>query len=163
MANPESEGRILAYRGSRLWSANIWGATVAGICGGILMLAVCVIGIVLKPSPRIVMLLGGWIVTLGLSGLALFPGNMIASFPYEVVIEKGRGVYVRAPLRNLFIPFEDIEEIRRGVVERYVIRLRRRHRLLREIVIHRFYGSQAPLLADAVGEEVRKMAASRGK
>ncbi len=90
-----------------------------------------------------------------LTAFAWFPGNAIASFPYEVVVEKRRGLHIRAPFKELYIPIDNIQDVRSSSLRGFVVRLKRRHRLLTQIVIHRFFGREGKPLADTIREEIR--------
>jgi hypothetical protein len=152
------EDQGLTFKGSRFWTSNVWGAAVAGIGGGILMSAVTVIVLSGTPSPKVMLLMGGWELILVLTGMASFPGNAIARFPYEVVIEKGKGLRIRAPFKELYIPIQDVRDVSPGLLRGFVVHLKHRHRLLTQIVIHRFFGSQGEPLADAIRKEIQRYA-----
>jgi hypothetical protein len=147
---------VRSFKSSRWWSFNIWGATVAGFGTGMLVSTLDVIGAVNstpKSEPlRIALVICGLVM---LAVLAYFPGNAIARHPYEVVIEKGKGLRVYAPFKKLYIPIENIRDVGFSG-EGSVVRLKRRHWLLKVIVIHRFFGSQGPPLADAIREEIQR-------
>jgi hypothetical protein len=87
--------------------------------------------------------------------LAYFPGNAIARYPYEVIIEKGKGLLVCAAFRKLYIPIQDLRDVGFSG-EGSVVRLKRRYRMLAVIVIHKFFGSQGQPLADAIREEIQR-------
>ena len=131
---------------------------MAGIGGGILMSAVAIIVLSGTPSPKVMLLMGGWILILVITVMASFPGNAIARFPYEVVIEKGKGLRIRAPFKELYIPIQDIRDVSPSFFRGFVVRLKHRHRLLTQIVIHRLFGSQGQPLADAIREEIQRYA-----
>jgi hypothetical protein len=154
------EDQVLAFKGSRYWTSNVWGAAVAGIGGGALMSVVAIIVLSGAPSPKVTLFIGGWVLILLLAVLASFPGNAIARFPYEVVVEKGKGLRIRAPLKELYIPIQDVRDVRTSFLQGFVVRLKQRHRLLTQIVIHRLFGSRGEPLADAIREEIERCASS---
>jgi hypothetical protein len=101
------------------------------------------------------------------SGLALvlvasvvcfIPGNLIAAYPCSVLLEEGRGLELRAPFKKLYIPAEDLREVRRAssLQPGYIVCLRRRNRLLKSFLIPSYFGDQAESLAEAIREEIRK-------
>ena len=149
---------VRSFKSSRWWSFNIWGATVAGFGTGVLVSTLDVIGAVNgapKSEPlRIALVIWGIVM---LAVLAYFPGNAIARHPYEVVIEKGKGLRVYAPFKKLYIPIEDIRDVGFSA-EGSLVRLKRRRWMLTVFIIHRLFGSQGPPLADAIQEEIKRYA-----
>jgi hypothetical protein len=159
MTEAQSNGdQVLAFKGSRYWTSSVWGAVVAGIGGGVLMSAVAIIVLSGAPSPRVILFMGAWLLILLLTMLASFPGNAIARFPYEVVIEKGKGLRVHAPFKEVYIPIRDLRDVTPGFLRGFVVRLKHRQRLLTQFVIHGFFGSQGQPLADAIREEIQRSA-----
>jgi len=139
----------------------MWGATIAGVGGGTLVSTLNVIGAWRNvtgawgnESLKIALFIWGLLL---LTVLAYFPGNAIAGYPYEVVIEKGKGLRVYAPFKKLYIPIQDLQDVGFSG-EGTVVRLKHRRRMLTVIVIHKFFGSQAQPLADAIREELRRYA-----
>jgi len=154
----ESVRRI--FRAGQLWSSNVFGAALAGGLGGVLMLVVMGIVVSGNPTPNNILFATGLAVVLVLSAICFLPGNWIAAFPYAVAVEEGRGLELYAPLKRLYIPIEDVRDIRKSFLQQgYVIRLRRRHRLLTSFVIPWwFFGDQAEPLAKAIQEEIQRRA-----
>jgi|SRR5208282_1243893 len=149
---------VRSFKASRYWSWNVWGATV-GSFGAFMMISTSdVIGAV-NGAPKSESLKTALVIwgLLLLAVLAYFPGNAIARYPYEVVIEKGKGLRVYAPFKKLHIPIQDIRDVGFSG-EGSVVCLKRRRWMLKVIVIHRFFGSQGPPLADAIREEIKRYA-----
>ena len=136
----------------------MWGATVASFGAGMLLSTLDVIGAAngapKSESLRIALLIWGLVL---LVVLAYFPGNAIARYPYEVVIEKGKGLRVYAPFKKLYIPIEDLRDVGFSG-EGSAVRLKRRRRVLTVFIIHKFFGSQGLPLADAIREEIQRYA-----
>ncbi|HZR56047.1 MAG TPA: hypothetical protein VFA74_04175 [Terriglobales bacterium] len=161
MTEFESQGdQVLAFKGSRYWTSNVWGAVVAGIGGGTLMSVVAIIVLSGSPSPKIMLFMGGWVLILLVAVLAWFPGNAIARFPYEVMVEKGKGLRIRAPLKELFIPIQEVRDVSPSFPLGFVIRLKHRQRFLTQIFIHKLFGSRGKPLADAIREEIERCVSS---
>jgi len=85
---------------------------------------------------------------------------MVAIFPYEVDVEEGKGVRLHAVLKQVYIPIEDIRDVQKSFLQGYVVRLRRRHRLLEKFVIHRLFGGEREGLVHAIQDEIRRAAAN---
>ena len=73
--------------------------------------------------------------------LAMFPGNLIAATPVAVELESGRGLRVIAPLKKIYIPMEDVQEVRDSTSawtsrQGAVVKLNKRHGLLKSFAIH---------------------------
>jgi hypothetical protein len=159
MVEPETkDDQILTFKGSRYWTSNLWGAVFAGIGGAILMSVVAIIVVSGAESPKIALFAGGWVLILVLTALALFPGNAIARFPHEIVVEKGKGLRLHAPFKEIYIPIQNLRDVGPSFLQGFVVRLKRRNRLLTQIVIHRLFGEQGQPLADAIREEIQRYA-----
>ena len=153
----DQESRI--FKASRFWDSNVWGATVAGIGGGLLMTAVA--GIVLWEADdwNQRMFAALWILTTVTTLVALFPGNLIAAVPIAVELEEGKGLRLIAPLKKLYIPFEEVQEVRDSTVARIfqqgtVVKLNNRHGLIKSFAIHWSFGDQGRQLARAIQQEI---------
>jgi hypothetical protein len=156
--NPRAENSELRrFEGSRWWESNAYGAVVAGISGGIVLCAVAGTMIYMTQSLEVFLVAGGLIASAVIGLLALYPGNQIAAHPYAVEIEEGRGLRLLAPLKNVYIPIEDVREIRRSFLAvGWVVKLRTRHRLLKGFVIHGGFGRQGGDLAQAIQDEIAR-------
>ena len=87
--------------------------------------------------------------------LVLFPGNLAAQMPYAVELEDGRGLRIYGPLKTVYVPVDEIKEVRRSWLHLgWVVKLSRRHRLLKSFVIHGGFGRQGSELARAIQEEI---------
>jgi hypothetical protein len=152
--NPE----LRRFEASRLWESNVYGAIAGGIGGGILMCVVA--GIILSAGSgfdQASLVALALIANMMLGLLLLFPGNLAAAFPYAAEIEEGRGLRVFGPLKNLYIPFEDIKEVRRSfMVLGWVVKLNKRRGALTRITIHGGFGRQGGELARALQEEIAR-------
>jgi len=152
--NPE----LRRFEASRLWEFNVYGAVVGGIGGGILMCVVAGIilsdGIGLDQASLVAVVLIANVI-LGL--LLLFPGNMVVQSPFAVELQEGKGLRVYAPLKTVYIPMDDVKEVRRSwLTLGWVVKLNRRHRLLKAVVIHGGFGRQGGELARAIQEEIAR-------
>jgi len=147
------------YKASRVWESNVWGATVAGMGMGILISVVAAIllfdseGASGKRAGAVL------IITIVATFLAMFPGNLIAAVPIAVDLEKGKGLLLHAPLKKLYISFEEVKEVRDSTVwqifqQGIVVKLSKRHRLIKSFVIHRTFGEEGRKLARAIQQEI---------
>ena len=129
--------------------------------GGAGILTLVVMGIVVSENPtrNNILFATGLALVLIVSALCFVPGNLIAAYPYEVSLEEGKGLELRAPLKKVYIPIEDVRDVRKSFIQPgYVVRLKRRHRLLTSFLIPSFFGDQAEPLAHAIQEEIRRHA-----
>jgi hypothetical protein len=150
---------VRSFKSSAYWRWNLWGATIAGFGGGMLLSTLNAIGALRNldgawGSESLKIAFFVWALCL-LTWLAYFPGNAIARYPYKLIIETGKGLRVYAPFKKLYIPVEDLREVGFSG-EGTVVRLKRRRRMLTTIVIHRFFGSQRDRLANALREEIQR-------
>ena len=160
-ANSKTERMELRrFEAARLWQSNLYGAAVAGIGGSVILGVVA--GILLYPlypPPGLDVLLtaGGLIASVILGLVCMYPGNLIAVHPYAVELEQGRGLRLLTPLKKVYIPMEDVKEVRRSYLQLgWVVKLTRRHRALTRFYIHGGFGRQGGELARAIEEEIAR-------
>jgi hypothetical protein len=147
------------FRAGRYWNSNVFGAALAGGLGGVLMLVIMCLMIWLNPAPHVVRFAAAWALGIAIPVLCLLPGNMIAAYPYAVSVHEGKGLELYAPLKRLYIPIEDIRDVRKTYLQPgYIVSFKRRHRLLKGFLIPWFFGDQAEPLANAIREEIRRLA-----
>ncbi len=144
------------FKGSQYYIWNIWGAYIAGLVGLVFLQGEVRHALWLASDFRAVLAPIVWELLVVFGLLVSWPGNMIAIFPYEVVVEEGKGVRLHAVLKQVYIPIEDIRDVQKSFLQGYVVRLRRRHRLLGKFVIHRLFGSEAEALVRAIQDEMRR-------
>jgi hypothetical protein len=158
-ARLENDREPRIFKASGIWESNVWGATVAGIGTGLLMSVLA--GILLfeseGPSGRRAGL--GLILTIIATLLAMFPGNLIAAVPVAVELEEGKGLRLIAPLKKLYIPIEELQEVRDSTVAQIfqqgtVVKLNKRHGLLKSFAIHWAFGDEGRQLARAIRQEI---------
>ncbi|HXW93973.1 MAG TPA: hypothetical protein VEK33_25705 [Terriglobales bacterium] len=154
-ASSESVPRI--FKAGQFWSSNVFGATLAGGLGGVLMLVVMAIVVSGNPTANNILFASGLALVLMLSIVCLVPGNLIAAYPYIVSLEEGKGLELRAPTRTVYIPIEDVRDVKKSYLQPgYVVHLKRRRRLLGSFLIPWYFGDQAEPLANAIREELRR-------
>ena len=145
------------FKATRFWNSNVFAAALAGALGGVLMLVVMGLVVSGNPTRNNILFASGLALVLVLSALCFLPGNLIAAYPYAVSIEEGRGLELRAVLKKLYIPLEEVREVKKSYLQPgYVVRLRRRHRLLKSFLIPWYFGDEAETLANAIREEIRR-------
>ena len=160
METPGSETIARVFKAGRFWDFNVFGAALAGAGAGILMLVMMGLVVWLNPTPRNVLFAAGVALVLVLSVLCFVPGNLVAAYPYAVSLEEGRGLELRAPMKRVYVPIEDVRDVRKSYFQPgYVVRLKRRRRLLKSFLIPWYFGDQAEPLANAIREEIRRRAA----
>lgn len=120
------------------------------------MIAIAITLFVLSEESHRVDLLTSFLILNAVLGLVwYFPGNGIATYPYSVEIEKGKGIYINAPFKRLFIPLEHIREVRRSFLGGgTVVYFDKRYGLIKKIVISYFFGSEQKPLTEALMREV---------
>jgi len=156
----ELSGRI--YQASRIWTSNVYGAVVAGIGGAMLMSVVA--GIIIRGAGELhsILFAIAWIVAIVLALLALYPGNLVGTTPYAVQLQVGRGLGLYAPLKRIYIPMEDISQVKKSFLRQgFVVKLKRRHRLLKGFSIHGGFGDQGTELVQAIQSELERLRSTR--
>ena len=154
-----SEGETKFFHASRIWTANACGAAVGGMVSGIAMLIVAFRILWASSEIKNSFIGGAWLLLIFASLWGMYPGNWIASAPYAVQLIKGRGLWLYAFLKKVYIPLDEIVEINESLLKtRTVITLRKRHGLLKSFWIHRVFGEQGQALV----LEIRKEIAQRG-
>jgi hypothetical protein len=154
-----SGGVPRVFKAGRFWDFNVFGAAVGG--AGAVTLVLVMMGLVvwLNPTPHNVLFAAGLALVLTASVLCFLPGNLIAAYPYAVSLEEGKGLELRAPIKRVYIPIEDVRDVRKSYFQPgYIVRLKRRRRLLKSFLIPWYFGDQAELLANAIREEIRHQA-----
>lgn len=142
------------FRANRLWKLNVCGAVVAAIGVAALMLTIAGATIWMNRAVTWQGLLLILNVAVGIP-LIFPPGNMIAMFPYAAEIEKGVGVRFYAPFNDMFVPIDEIEQVRRSFARTgWVVTLKRRRALVGALVIHAAWGAQGRALAGAIEHEL---------
>jgi hypothetical protein len=149
------------FKASRPWESNVWGAIVAGIGGGLVLSVVA--GILVFDSAGPSGRNDGLILILIIVGtfLAMFPGNLLTAIPVAVELEQGKGLRLIAPLKKLYIPFEEIKEVRDSTLwqifqQGIVVKLSKRHGLLKSFAIHWAFGAEGRQLARAIQQEIAR-------
>jgi hypothetical protein len=147
------------FKASKIWEFNVWGAIVGGIGSGLVMLVVATILIFDSEGATGRMYGLALLLTVIMTLLAMFPGNLIAATPVAVELESGRGLRIIAPLKKLCIPIADVESVRDSTsawTSRYgaVVKLNKRHGLLTSFAIHWAFGNKGQQLAQAIQREL---------
>jgi hypothetical protein len=155
----DGDEATLIFKASRYWESNVWGATVAGIGGGLVLSLVGGILFWMAEAPRVQMLGVILILMVAATLLAMFPGNMIAAVPIVVDLEQGKGLLLHAPLKKLYIPFGEVKEVRDSALSQVfqqgiVVKLDKRHGLMKSFLIHGAFGEQGRKLARAIQHEI---------
>jgi hypothetical protein len=156
---PESKnhtGKI--FQSPRLWEFNVCGASVAGLGGALLLLVVG--GILASRAEAVQGQLVGVILILTAVALVvgLSVGNLPSAYPYAVEMEDGKGVYLYAPFRKTYIDMKEIKEVKWSYLRTgWVVKLRKRHGLVKTITIHAAFGSQGREFAMAVQKEIGRI------
>ena len=153
----EEQRRI--FKASRIWESNVWGAAVAGIGAGLLMTTVASILLWGTPSTNVRIFAIAWIFTTVLTLLALFPGNLIAAVPVAVEFEAGKGLWLIAPLKRLYIPLTELAEVRDSMPwqllqEGIIVKLNKRHGLMKSFAVHWAFGPNGRQLARLIQREI---------
>jgi hypothetical protein len=157
MQTSGSERVAHVFKAGRFWDFNVFGAALGGAGAGILMLVMMGLVVWLNPTPRNASFAVVVAVVLVVSLLCFLPGNLIAAYPYAVSLEEGRGLELRAPMRRVYVPIEEVRDVRKSYLQPgYVVRLKRRHRLLKSFLIPWYFGDQAEPLANAIREQIRR-------
>lgn len=147
---------VRKFEATDLWRMNIYGATLAGLGGSILL---CVVagsvfseGIGLDQAS---LLAGAMILGVIIWVLCWYPGNLAVVHPIAVEIEEGKGLHLFAPMKTVYIPSDDLNRVQRSYLHLgWVVKLHRRHGALTRFYIHGAFGRQGGELARAIQEEI---------
>jgi hypothetical protein len=147
------------FEASRLWHFNLYGALAGGIGGGVLMCVVAGIILFSSGERRQGFLFAGAVIGCAIIGfLCLYPGNQIAVYPYAVEVEEGRGLRLFAPLKQVYVPIQDVQAVRRSFLSLgWVVTLRKGPRLLTRFIIPGAFGPQGAELAREIQEQIEKL------
>ena len=130
------------YRASRFWASNLNGAALGGLGSGVLLIVVSLVVlwkgerdtpvVVFSISMIVFVIFGVWY---------MFTSGLLLRLPYEVEVQVGAGLRLRAPFKELLIPADNVRDIRFSFFNQgHVVRLRRRQGGIRFFVIHWFWG-----------------------
>jgi hypothetical protein len=148
------------YRASGYWRTNVSGAILGGIGTAILLLTVFTIVLWGSDFGReaVIWFIGICLTLLG-TALVFYPGNLVVTYPLAVEVDPFKQIVLIAPWKRLIIPIEDLRDIRNSPLQQgYVVRLFRRHGLLKSFTIHWFFGSERTALAAAIENIVSRNA-----
>jgi hypothetical protein len=137
---PPDEAAGHVFRAARLWQFNVCGVAVVAIGGSFLSLAIA--ASLMLAHHGVTWLALVLILDVAI-GLPLFfpPGRLLLKAPYAAQIEMDRGIIFYAPLSRLYIPFEDIRQIRWSYLRMgWAVQLKKRHGVVRNLVIHAAWG-----------------------
>jgi hypothetical protein len=152
---PETPG-VRVFRAPWPWVFNVCGAVVAGIGTAVAFLVYA--GILVWSAHRFELLPVIFILSVVAGVTALFPGNFVAAFPYGIGIEEGKGIRLYAPFTEMYVPFDEVKEVKWSYLRPgWLIRLKRRRGLLTSFTIHVAWGRQGRELAQAIGEELARV------
>ena len=152
-AKPE----IRVFRASSLWMINVCAAALGSILTAAIMAIIAAIVLWESPVPKNRIIGAAWLLAVGVSLWGMYAGNWIASAPYVVELVEGRGLWLRAFFKKVYIPLDDVLDIEESVLgTRTVVRLRHRHGLLTRFWISRAYGEQGPALLLEIRKEIAR-------
>jgi hypothetical protein len=91
----------------------------------------------------------------------MFPGNLLATYPIAVELEDREGLRLEAPLKKLYIPLEQIDNIRDSTLTKItqggvIVELNKRHGLMKKFIIHWTFGAEGEQLAHAIQEQISR-------
>ena len=149
----EGNKNVRVFRATRYWESNVCGATVAGLGMCAFFLVLSALGIWM--TRRIDWLSVALALTAVGGPIALLKGNLSAQWPYAVEIEEGKGICIYAPFKKIYVPIEEVRKAEWSwLLTGWVIRLRKRHGLLKDFIIHFAWGRSGRELARAIKQEL---------
>src|ERR1700680_490050 len=162
-AHLENDAIHRIFKASRVWESNVWGATVAGIGGGLVLSIVAGILLFDSAGPSGTRAGAVLFLTMAATFLVMFPGNMIAAVPIAVELVGGKGLRLIAPLKKIYIPFEEVQGVRDSTAwqicqQGIVVKLNKRHGLMKSFIIHWAFGAEGRQLARAIEAEIGRIA-----
>jgi hypothetical protein len=156
LPNPPCTG-VRVFRAWRYWETNVCGAMVGGIGASVLFSIVGGI-LVWGAQAQEGRLWGAGMILYAIAAvLAFLPGNVASIYPYAVEIEEGKGLCFYAPFKKFYIPIEEVKRFKWSWLwAGWVVRLKKRRRLLTGFVIHVAWGPKGRELARAIEEELAR-------
>jgi len=149
------------YEAPRWWRSNIYGAILAGMAGASVLCVYAYIFLSHGNGFESMLYAGGLIANVILAIACLFPGNLIAWYPFAVEVEEGKGLIIFAPLKTVYIPLDNVKEIRWSwLTTGWRVRLNKRQRALTGFTIHAAFGAQGRDLARSIQEQIARRAGS---
>lgn len=144
------------YFGSRFYRVQTRGGYIAGLSAGAATGFLGLLNLFYYPVASDIWLIGlFFFLNAVAAALLLFPGKLIATYPIAV----GVGNYLRvlAPFIELRINWDEVARVyeswlRQGIV----IELKRRKGVIRNIVIHWFFGPERQLLIAAIHKALQQ-------
>ena len=150
-------GEVQRFEAAGFWSSNVCGAAIGGIGIGAIMLVVMFILVTGNPTRSVLEFAATVVLVIFFCVACLFMGNLVAVYPYAVSIIEGIGLELHAPLKKVFIPFEDISGVRKAFPQGgYSVDLKRSHGLIKQFLIPGFFGAQTEPLAEAIRQQIRR-------
>ena len=147
--------QLRKFEASRFWQSNVYGAMVAGIGGAVVLCVLAGMVVYMAHGLDVLVLAGAMLSSVILGFLCLFPGNLVAAYPYAVEVEEGKGLRIFAPLKNIYIPLDNVKEVRWSwLTVGWRVKLNKRLGALTSFTIHAGFGSQGKELARAIQEEI---------
>ena len=102
------------FKAGQFWSSNVSGAALGGAGAVILMSVMMGIVVWMNPDRQNILFAATLTLILVASVLCFLPGNMGAVYPYAVAVQEGKGLQLYAPLKKLYIPIEDVRDVRKS-------------------------------------------------
>ena len=153
---------IQRFEAPRWWQSNIYGALAAGLAGAPVLSVYAYLFVSAMHGLKAILFATGFIAYLVLVILCMYPGNLIAWYPYAVEVEDGRGLRVFAPLKSVYIPLGNIKGVRWSWLGTgWRVLLNKREGLLSSFTIHAAFGAQGRELARVLQEEIGRKGSSR--
>ena len=153
----DTKAEVRAFRASRLWTINVCGAALGGILTAAIMAIIAAVVLWESPVVNDRIIGAAWLLIILVSVWGMFRGNWIASAPYAVEIVEGRGLRLQAFLKKVYIPLDDVSDVEDSFLgTRTVVKLRRRHGLLKRFWISRAYGEQGSALLVEIRKEIAR-------
>ena len=149
---------VQRFDSSRLWEFNVYGAIIGGIGGGVML---CVVAAILVSDKvgfnQVSFLAAALLLTVLLGLFLLYRGNLAVAFPYAVEVEHGKGLRLFGPMKTVYIPLNDVKEIRSSFLAfGWIVKLRKGQRALTGFTINWGFGPQGRDLARAIEEEITR-------
>ena len=131
------------------------GAMVGAGSGALLPFTVCGILVAEAPGRENVEFAAFLVILVAFGVTVMTYGNLTAVYPYSVSVLDGKGVELRATLKSVFIPIENLRDVQDSRFQGGVrVRLNKPQRLLSSFLIPAFFGDQAEPLAFAVADQI---------
>jgi len=137
---------VRRFEASRIWQSHVSGGAVAGFGVAVLFCAIAGTMLCMTGDGKVLLVAAGLVASAAIGLLFMYPGNEVAAYPYAVEIHEGKALRLFAPLKEVYIPIEEVKNIRTSFLALgWIVSLSKRHGMLKGFVIHGGFAAGADI------------------